>query len=136
MINHNLHSVAWQKLNYSEPNYFFVQKNFIDIEKYDNNGFKVDKLFPTNSVGIVTSKDAVLIGYSKEELTNQVETYYSIKVDKSLILRVDYRTFDKRFIYYDPKLIDRARDKVMRHILQKNIVLNIPNNGDYTGYFF
>ncbi|MGD9994466.1 MAG: type ISP restriction/modification enzyme [Salinivirgaceae bacterium] len=125
LINHNLNSVAWQKLNYSEPNYYFVQKNFIDIEKYDT-GFKVDELFPTNSVGIVTSRDAVLIGYSKEELTKQVETYYNIHIDKTLVKSVDYRTFDRRFIYYDTKLIDRARDKVMRHILQKNTVLNIP----------
>ena len=125
LINHNLNSVDWQKLNYSEPNYFFVQKNFIDIEKY-NIGFKVDELFPTNSVGIVTSRDAVLIGFSKEELTKQVETHYNINIDKTLVLKVDYRTFDKRFIYYDTKLIDRARDKVMRHILQKNTVLNIP----------
>ncbi len=125
LVNHNLNSIDWNKLKSSEPNYFFVQKNFIDIEKY-NKGFRVDELFPTNSVGIVTSKDAILIGYSKEEIANQVETYYNIKADKSLILKVDYRTFDKRFIYYDTKLIDRARDKVMRHILQKNIVLNIP----------
>ena len=78
MINHNLNSVAWQKLDYSEPNYFFVQKNFIDFEKYDK-GFKVDELFHTNSVGIVTSRDAILIGYSKEELTKQVEAHYNIQ---------------------------------------------------------
>lgn len=125
LINSNLNSVDWQKLNYSEPNYFFVQKSFLDIEKYDS-GFKVDELFPINSVGIVTSRDAILIGYSKEELTKQVEAFYNIVSDKTLVKSVDYRIFDKRFIYYDTKLIDRARDKVMRHILQKNIVLNIP----------
>lgn len=125
LINNNLNSADWQKLNYSEPNYFFVQKSFINNEKYDS-GFKVDELFPINSVGIVTSRDAVLIGYSKEELTKQVETYYNIHIDQTLVIRVDYRTFDKRFIYYNTKLIDRARDKVMRHIMQKNTVLNIP----------
>src|SRR5690606_17141635 len=60
------------------------------------------------------------------ELTKQIEVHYNINIDKSLILSFDYRTFDKRYIYYDIKLIDRARDKVMKHVLQKNIVLNTP----------
>jgi len=125
LINHNLNAVEWQTLNYSEPNYFFVQKDFVDIEDYVK-GFKVDELFPVNSVGIVTSNDAVLISHSKTGLINQVVIHYKIKVDDSIIRQVDYRTFDKRFIYYDTKLIDRARDKVMRHIFKKNIALIAP----------
>lgn len=125
LINNNINSIDWRKLNYSIPNYFFVQKNFIESDKYIK-GFKIDELFSVNSVGIVTSLDAVLIGFSHQELINQVETYYNSKIDKSLIIKFDYRIFDKRFIYYNLKLIDRARNKVMRHVLQKNTVLNIP----------
>ncbi|WP_425639387.1 type ISP restriction/modification enzyme [Algoriphagus yeomjeoni] len=123
--NNSLKSVSWQKLNCYEPNYYFVKKDFININDYEK-GLKVNELFPLNSVGVVTSKDAVLISLSKTHLESQVESYYQIKIDKSLIKLIDYRLFDKRFIYYDTKLIDRARDKVMKHIFQKNIVLNIP----------
>jgi predicted helicase len=123
--NNTLSSLNWEKLNCTDPNYFFVEKNFNGIVEYEK-GVKIDELFPVNSVGIVTSKDSVLIAYSKEELTNQVESHYDITSNKSRIQKVDYRTFDKRFIYYDTKLIDRARDKVMKHTLQKNIVLNTP----------
>ncbi len=125
LIKNNINSINWNKLNLSSPNYFLVHKDFVDMETYSK-GFKINELIPMNSVGIVTSKDAVLVSYSKDELINQVETYYNIEVDKSLIVKFDYRTFDKRFVYYDTKLIDRARDKVMRNVLQKNIVLNIP----------
>src|SRR5690606_37256115 len=107
-----------------EPNYYFVEKDFGGKDIYEN-GFQIDKLFPVNSVGIVTSRDAVLIAYTKEELVSQVEAYYDINADKSLLQKVDYRTFDDRFIYYDTKLIDRARDKVMSHTLKKNTVLNV-----------
>jgi predicted helicase len=125
-LNENsLASIAWNTLEPNEPNFFFVKKDNTGLDEYEK-GFKVDEMFPENSVGIVTSKDAVLIGYSNEELKKQVETYYNTKVDKALIVKVDYRTFDKRVIYYDIKLIDRARDKIMKHTLKSNTVLNIP----------
>ncbi len=122
--SNSLNSLEWKKLKCSEPNYFFVEKDFGGKDIYEN-GFQIDKLFPVNSVGIVTSRDAVLIAYTKEELVNQIETYYNINADKSLLQKVDYRTFDGRFIYYDTKLVDRARDKVMCHTLQTNTVLNV-----------
>jgi len=122
--SNSLNSIKWKKLKCSEPNYYFVEKDFGGKDIYEN-GFQIDKLFPVNSVGIVTSRDAVLIAYTKEELVSQVEAYYDINADKSLLQKVDYRTFDDRFIYYDTKLIDRARDKVMSHTLKKNTVLNV-----------
>jgi predicted helicase len=122
--NNNLDSLEWNKLDCIAPNYYFVSKDFGGQESYEK-GFSVDTLFPLNSVGIVTSRDAVLIALSKNELINQVESYYDISPDTSLIKQIDYRVFDKQFIYYDTKLIDRARDKVMRHTLHSNTVLNV-----------
>ena len=124
-LNKNsLNSLNWKELKCAEPNYFFVEKDFEGQEVYEK-GLRVDNLFPVNSVGIVTSRDAVLIAYTKDELINQVEEYYEISADRSLLKEVDYRAFDKRLVYYDTKLIDRARDKVMSHTLRENIVLNI-----------
>lgn len=122
--NNNLDSLKWNKLDCIAPNYYFVSKDFGGQDSYEK-GFSVDTLFPLNSVGIVTSRDAVLIALSKNELINQVESYYDISPDTSLIKQIDYRVFDKQFIYYDTKLIDRARDKVMRHTLHSNTVLNV-----------
>ena len=39
----NLKTIKWEKLDYSEPNYFFVKKDFTDIKEYEK-GFKVDEL--------------------------------------------------------------------------------------------
>ena len=122
--NNSIDSIEWNGLEMKEPNLFFTKKDFIGQESYEK-GIRVDNLFQINSVGIVTSKDAVLIAKSKEELVNQVQSYYDIDPDNSLIQKIDYRTFDKQFIYYDTKLIDRARDKVMRHALKLNTVLSV-----------
>ena len=120
-----LKSVKWQELKYSEPYYFFVPRDFRLEEEYAN-GFKVDELFTLNSVGIVTSNDEILINDSEKELVQNVESYYRIISDRNLIKKISYRVFDKRKIYYDTKIIDRARDKVMQHLLHRNIALIVP----------
>lgn len=125
LIDNTLNSLTWKKLNSSGPNHFFVEKDFFDNIEYEK-GFKVEEMFPLNSVGIVTSRDAILIAFTEGKLKEQIESYYKIDIDSSLIKHFDYRTFDKRFIYYDTKKIDRARDKVMKHTFQKNLVLSVP----------
>ena len=73
-------------------------------------------MFRISNVGIVTSKDAVLIANSKEELENQILENYN-EFDVSFINIISYRPFDKRFIYYDDKKLERARKEVMEHFL-------------------
>ena len=121
----SIQSIEWNILKNETPNFFFVKKDFKGAKEYET-GFKIDALFPINSVGIVTSKDAILISHSKSDLTNKVEEHYEIEVNSQLIQKIDYRTFDKRFIYYDTKIVDRARDKVMRHLLKPNLTLIAP----------
>lgn len=106
----NLKSIKWKELKYSEPYYFFVPKDFRLEEEYANS-FKVNELFPLNSVGIVTSKDAILINGAEKELVQNVESYYKIISDRNLIQNISYRVFDERKIYYNTKIIDRARKR-------------------------
>ena len=47
----NIAKVKWQKLDYFEPNNFFVPKGFGSDEKY-NRGFKIDELMPEYNSGI------------------------------------------------------------------------------------
>lgn len=121
----SLKSFKWNKLDYKEPNFYFVNKNF-DGEKEYKKGFEISELFEVNSVGIVTSKDEILINDSKDNLIRNVEAHYNISGNISCIKKIAYRIFDTKFIYYDVKIIDRARDKVMKHLLQKNLALITP----------
>jgi hypothetical protein len=122
LSENSLKTVKYKELPNTAPNYFFVSKNFNGQKIYDK-GFRVNEFFTSNNVGIVTSKDAILINDRKEFLIKNVEDYYNIDVDKNCIQKISYRPFDNRFVYYDVKIIERAREKVMRHFTRENLGL-------------
>jgi predicted helicase len=109
-------SIGYIELPNVAPNYFFVNKNF-EAEKDYSKGFSICDLFQTNNVGIATAKDAILINFNPFDLCEQVEKHYLIKADKILIKRISYRLFDERYIYYDTKIVERAREKTMLNFL-------------------
>jgi predicted helicase len=119
LLENSLKTVEYKELPNIAPNYFFVNKDFDEQNIYDK-GFKVNDIFTSNNVGIVTSKDAVLINESKNVLIKNVEVFYQIQADKNIIKAISYRPFDNKFIYYDVKLIERAREKSMQHFFNSN----------------
>lgn len=146
----NLSSVKWQILDYSEPYYFFVHKNFEFDEKY-NKGFGVDELFISHSSGVTTHRDQFAVDFKKEKLEERIKEFSDISISdieirnkfglkntssfnlsesrikvavediEDGILKILYRPFDVRWIYYSTKIIDRDRRKVMRHMLEGNL---------------
>lgn len=112
LSNNSVKSINYKKLTNIAPNYFLVNKNFDIQESYDK-GFKIDIFFSQNSVGIVTSKDTILIDESSNDLIKKVEGYYNVEANKSLIQKIYYRPFDYRKIYYDVNIIERSREKIM-----------------------
>lgn len=146
----NTTTVEWKKLNYSEPYYFFVPKDFGLEEEYKN-GFKIDELFPTSNSGVKTDRDALFIDMDKFSLEKRVQKLLSGDYDEKFkqefrvldssgyklterlkgkifdekyIQLIQYRPFDYQWIYYDPTLISRPADKVMSHIVgQSNIAI-------------
>ena len=122
-LNENtIASIAWNNLDPTAPNHFFVNKDLDEQKNYEK-GFAVNELFSLNSVGIVTARDAILISENINELHKNVQSYFNIEMDKTKIRKIAYRPFDKRNIYYDTKLVERARENVMQHFL----------NGDNVG---
>lgn len=126
LSNNYLSSILFSALEPVAPNYFFVQKDFSQKEKYEN-GFLLNQMFLINSVGIVTANDLALINEKKESLIISVKKEYNAKIDESQIRKVFYRPFDNKLVYYDPKIIERARSKVMRNFFIDN------NNGLVVG---
>lgn len=154
-----LQNFKWNKLNYSEPYYFFVPKDFSNDIEYDR-GFKVSDLFISYSAGVKTKVDNVAIDFDKETLSERVEDIiqhkYSLqemigKFDLSSkttweynkvleilnfkdenVVSYDYRPFDSRFTYYDKNFLSRSRSEVMDNFFNKtNIGLETSRNGDY-----
>ncbi len=115
---HTFNEVAFEKLAYSEPLYFFVPKNTEGEDEYMQ-GFKLDELSKVSSVGVVTANDSVLINQNIENLKQKIVDSFGT-IDTSLVKRILYRPFDLQYLYYDISKIARPREKVMRHMLHEN----------------
>lgn len=142
-----INNISWNLLNCSLPNFFFIKKDFSDINSYET-GFKIDDLFKLNACGIVTARDNLVVHQQKNNLENVIRdfefleenafrlkynakadsrdwTYLSAKKDlkNAIIQRIDYRPFDKRFIIYSSKskgILSYPRYEVMKHMISKD----------------
>ncbi len=117
LLEHSFTTTDFTRIEPSAPFYFFIKRDTANEEVY-NIGFSVNDMFPVSTVGVVTAKDAVLIDTSKSLLLDKVADHYQIQPDKMLIANIDYRPFDKRYVYYDVSKIERPREKVMRHFIE------------------
>ena len=131
LSSHTVANIPFVKLQPSAPEYFFVPKNYGAKAAYDR-GFSVTELFPVNSVGIVTTRDELLIKDSPEEVETlirdfitmedaELRTRYNIgkdsrdwsvarakadignAVDTAKITPIEYRPFDRKYLYYTGK---------------------------------
>lgn len=116
LLDKNIKSIEWKELNYKEPFFLFVKQDENLREEYDK-FYSIKDIFRIYNVGIVTSKDSVLIGLSEDKLKEQVKNYYN-EFDNSFVEIINYRPFDKRFVYYDTDKIERARKDIMEHFLK------------------
>ena len=128
----SINSLKWNKLECSEPNYFFTNKNFDGKNEYDN-GFKLDELFIVFSMGIKTARDGLTIHFDKDKLFEKVKKFAefneheakikfalsddsrdwkinlaqkdvnSTKIELKNVQKITYRAFDNRFTYYTGK---------------------------------
>lgn len=154
----NLKSIKWKKLENSEPNYFFVYKDFRLIKEYEK-GFKITELM-SYSAGIQTVRDALTVHIDKESLakvvndfnilnkeeisqkykTNDARDWKIIKAKKDIEDNIDkneawqeinYRPFDIRYTFYTGTqngFVCNGRFKIAKHFLHKNVGLNLNRN--------
>ena len=144
LLNETGFSAINNKLTPSSPHYAWVQRDETELVNY-NLGFSVQALFPVNSVGIVTSRDDLVIDRDKESLTKRMQQFFDLspaevkqklmikenkswtvagiqqktKFDTRHIQPIAYRPFDNRWVYYDAVMIERSRSAVMRQM--KNV---------------
>jgi predicted helicase len=110
---------------------------------------KISELFIVSSVGLVTSADKTLIDQSKDELLKKLtqakefdgqgkvhDRLQDKEIEPDYVKRVSYRPFDDQYIYYDTKVIERARENVMQHFLQgKNLGLMVCRQQKTEGFY-
>lgn len=148
--SNDLSTAGYKELTPTEPYYFFVPKDF-DLKKDYENGFKVVDMFYEYKNGIETGKDDLFVSLRKDTLISNMQdvfndneilsSKYHIKQTSSFrilsnirnakfseekIVKVNYRPFDTRYIYYDINLLRRPFCSLMKHMLNTNIALVIP----------
>jgi len=132
LLNQNLIIMPFTLVNYEKPFFFFVPKNNDQKAEYDN-GFKVDKLFSLNKIGICTQRDNITIQMSKNNLRQVITDLIKLQPEifrnkynerpdgrdwkvstakanvintkghENNIREINYRIFDKRWTYYTNK---------------------------------
>ena len=151
---HDLTSVDYKELHPQAPYYFFVPKDFALQEEYEK-GFSVADLMPTHNLGVKTDRDSLFIDNDTSALSERmrvllsgdmpqnfigefnVKDSSSYKItdcirgkafDACKINAVTYRTFDKRWLYYDPEILSRPSFAIMQHMLRENLALCLIRN--------
>ena len=75
----NLPTIKWKNLDYSEPYYFFVLKDFEFQDEYDR-GFKIDEIFRKKFSGIKTERDKITLHRDLDELNKIVNDFKDLSV--------------------------------------------------------
>ena len=77
-----------------------------------NAGFGIAELMKVNGMGVTTGDDATLVSSDANSLFNKVAARHG-HADFSRIKTLAYRPFDGQLVYYDAKLLARAREKFL-----------------------
>ncbi|RTL11919.1 MAG: DNA methyltransferase [Flavobacteriaceae bacterium] len=157
----NLKDLKWTKINYEKPYYFFIQKNYNILKKYET-GFSIDSLFSSYNSGIQTKNDSLTIKFTDNEIKNTIDIFKEfdeneitsklnikdsagwkvnsaitdIKNNKGVFTNINYRLFDFRKTYFTGKssgFIGRTRGQVMSSMLKDNYSLIFKRTGKVYG---
>jgi predicted helicase len=155
LLNNNAsESTNWREIQPTDPNYFFVEKDFSLQTTYDR-FTSIYQIFNKYSFGVTTARDHFVIGFKPEEIKQKMRTFVSdlpddlvaqglkIKNTNQWVLKdvreavktsewneclktYSYRPFDERYICYTQHLIERDRFDIMQHVIQRdNIGLSL-----------
>ncbi|MCK5122749.1 MAG: hypothetical protein KAQ87_01200 [Candidatus Pacebacteria bacterium] len=145
--SHDVKNTKWQELELKEPNFWFVPKDMRGEKTYDK-FISVKDIFEKYNAGIATGKDEILVDFDEQALIRKLAIYdkdvfkmtmqnHGISKDlvdvwydelknediENQIEVYNYRIFDKRFVVYNNKILQRARTVIMNNFLKDNLAL-------------
>ena len=145
-------TTTWQTLAPQSPFYLLIPQNRELLPEY-NQGWTIKDIMPVNNIGLITSRDKFVFGFSKEELLHRLQDFAHCSIEhaqdfyklrdvrertlaesQTLLRGLDniekniigclYRPFDIRPLFYHHALVRWPVYDVMRHIVRaKNLVL-------------
>lgn len=150
LAEHDVATTDWTRIDPRGPAFLFSPRD-ATLEAEYGRGMPLTDIFVERSVGIVTGRDAFVIDTDPAALRRRIrslrETGDSPEAPKETAawklsgavkaLRQDwgwekrfhpilYRPFDRRTVFYAGYLLERPRERVMRHMLADNLGLIVP----------
>lgn len=145
--SHDVKNTKWQELELKDPNFWFVPKDMRGEKTYDK-FVSVKDIFEKYNAGVATGKDEVLVDFGKKVLARKLMVHdknifeiamrnYGVSEElisawydeleniniENQIQQYNYRIFDKRFVVYNNKILQRSRDVIMKHLSKDNLAL-------------
>lgn len=147
--NKNLKTTGFSKVEYEEPYYFFIPKDF-NLEAEYKKGFSITDIFIEYNSGIQSKRDGVTISFSQDEANDILSNFLSLEAEEirsrynlpadgrdwtvawakedleknnPRLLPINYRPLDSRFTHYTGKskgFIAYPREKTMQHLLAQS----------------
>ena len=112
LTKNSLKSLTFKENKNEFPMCFLIENN-LQLPISNSLLFNIEDLFVKNGMRIATGNDKSYISFDKKTLDDNFK-------DSSFIKTIDYRLFDKRYIYYDNSKIERGRKDLMSNLLDKN----------------
>jgi len=145
-LESSINTIDFTAIKPNSPFYLFIPQNQENREKYEK-FWSLKDIFELNSVGIVSSNDDLFISFKEKEIrdryyfikNNEIQNVrYKYNLSKNFIEKkkkifenlkqkpleireINYRPFDRRFIWWDTELLERVRLNVMQHFDKENI---------------
>jgi predicted helicase len=152
LSQNSLKTIPYKELLLKDPMYYMVQRDYEIEEKYSK-GFSLNDLFIKSTIGVQTHRDELVIDIDKTRLIKRFNDLFSNEDTLSLIskynikesnhwnlnsviekekkfnenelIKITYRPFDERHIYYNESFVDRTRRSVGSELIEDNLVLNL-----------
>jgi len=151
---HDFESVKYNQITTEPPYYFFVPSDTSNIKHYaswlavneifpvnvtgvltardkfaidfdKNNLLRKVRIFQDLNLDDVFIKEALNLSENYAwKIDSQRREFQNITNLEGFIKKIQYRPFDDRFIFYQPNIVFRMREEVMRHMLNENIGLS------------
>lgn len=131
-------STPWTDLSPRAPSYLFLGRD-AKVEEAYGRGISLPEIFPVHSVGVLTARDGLVIDFDSKVLSDRIRAFRSGLVSsqdtgswnraeavkraaadgewRSRFTEILYRPFDYRPIFYADYLVERPRERIMRHLL-------------------
>ena len=121
LSENSLKEVDFKKIEYAEPNFFFVPKDTVALGNYQK-GILVSDLFNKQSMGVTTARDHFVIDTNKSILLNRIKEFTDLSIDDLTIRTKYFGTKSGRYLPGDTRgwELSKARKELQTENHQTN----------------